>query len=170
MDGNKTGNYVLIGIAALVAILGTVGLILLLTVFRPKPNVGRVPCSDTTNGLLTITGTPCYVNSQNRCSLTRYSTDIMGGTFLYTTPTNYTVVCNPLCVGYIDSDWNCCSDNDPACVAMKASYDNCVNTTKPNQCNGEAMPVAIDGNILYYAGQVSSLNGQRECDCSTIVG
>lgn len=168
MDDNKTGNYILIGITVLVVIAGTVALILLLTIFRPKPNVGSVPCSDLTNGLLNVTGSDCFVNSQNKCSLTRWTNQILGGTFLYTTPTNYTVVCNPLCVGYLDTDWNCCTDNDPACVAMKASYDNCVNTIKPNQCNGEAMPVAIDGNILYYAGLVISDAGYQTCNCSTI--
>jgi hypothetical protein len=171
MDDNKTNKaatYTLVGITILVVIIGTVALILVLTVFRPKPNVGGVPCSDIADDLISITGTPCYFNSQGFCSLTRYSTEILGGTYLYTTPTNYTVVCNPLCVGYLNSDWECCADGDDICAQNKINYDNCVNTTKPNQCNGEAMPVAIDGNILYYAGQVSSVQPARSCDCSTI--
>ena len=167
-DDNNAGLYILMGITVLVIIAGTTTLILVLTILKPTASVGSVPCSSRTSGLLSVTGTPCYVNSQGRCSLNRYSDQILGGTFLYTTPTNYTVVCQPLCVGYLDTNWNCCSDGNPDCQAMKASYDNCVSTIEPNQCNGEALPVAIDGNILYYAGQVISNAGAVTCDCSTI--
>ena len=164
-----SSTSILIAIVVIVIITGTVMLILLLTIFRPTASIGTKPCSDiATSGLLNISGTPCYKDSQGYCSLIRYTDQILGGSFLYTTPTNYTVVCNPLCVGYIDSNWQCCSDNDPACQSMKISYDNCVNTVEPNQCNGEALPVAIDGNILYYVGQVVSNLGAIECNCATI--
>lgn len=164
---SESNLSVLFAIVIIIIIIGTVFLILLLTIFRPTASIGSIPCSDLTTGLIDISGTPCYTNSQGFCSLNRYSDEILGGAFLYTTPTNYTVVCNPLCVGYL-TNWECCIDNDPICQAMKVSYDNCVNTIQPNQCNGEALPVAIDGNILYYAGQVSSLIGATACNCATI--
>lgn len=167
-DKDKIGTYILIGITILIIIAGIIMLILGLTVLSPEPTVGNVSCTDNTNGLINITNTPCYYNSQGLCSLNRYTTDILGGSFLYTTPTNYTVVCNPLCVGYLNTNWECCSDNNPECQQMKISYNNCVNTVKPNQCTGEAEPVAIDNNILYYVGQVISNNGIPTCDCATI--
>lgn len=165
---SQEGLSFLIVIIIIIIITGTTMLILLLTVFRPSGSIGNIPCSGVTKSLINVSNTPCYYNSQGFCSLNKYTDQILGGTFLYTTPTNYTVVCNPLCVGYLNNNWECCTDNNPECQSMVDSYNNCVNTLKPNQCNGEAMPVAVDGDILYYAGQVSSNIGAKTCNCSSI--
>lgn len=167
-ESQSVTTYILAGIVVIIILIGTIILILSFTILAPEANVGVTPCTDRTNGLINVSGTPCYFNYQGKCSLNRYTDEILGGTFLYTSPVNYTVSCGPLCVGYLDSNWNCCADDNPDCLAMKTSYDECVNTVKPNNCNGEAMPVAIDSNILYYVGQVISDVGAIECDCRTI--
>lgn len=71
------------------------------------------------------------------------------------TPINYVQACTGFCTGTINSDDKCSIPNP--------IFDGCIAITKPNNCRGPAMPVAVDGIKFYYAYSA----GTSQCPSTT---
>lgn len=126
------------------------------TVFPPPP------CSSFTSNLPNVSSIPCcYVNGNN--TTLKYSRDL--NMVLAPSPTFYLSVCIGFCPsGAFNRETSQCDTSDPQ---AKAAFDSCVSILAPDQCQGEAMPVAIDNSngTLYYAFQATSASCTLCCNC-----
>ena len=50
-------------------------------------------------------------------------------------------------------------------TAALTDFNNCVSLLQPQQCQGAALPIAVDGAIVYYGYQAGNVNCQLCCPC-----
>jgi len=156
----NVAEFFLYLIVFLIIILGFVSLIIY---FNNKPTDSglQVPnCDQSTVNLTDLSATPCCQSSLGVCTIVKYDSSILGGAFLAPWPTNYYQVCSSLCpTEYLSNQQ--CSDPDSSVVE---EYNQCIETLKPSNCSGDAVPVGLDGATLYYVTALSE-TGCDQCSC-----
>ena len=165
----STAEILLILFVGVIIIFGVGALVLLLINVDGSVVVTEPPCDEGTSGLEDVSGTPCYKDFSGNCRLIKYSSTILNGSYLYPFSTPYQDVCANTCLGYVDSNGECCSDNDPVCTGLIPGYNNCIATLEPRNCLGEAVPVAVDSSTLFYVGLIAGTVSTEACDCVSVV-
>ncbi len=164
----SSSEILLIVFVVFIIILGVVILSVLLISVEGDVVVTEPPCDQGTTGLEDVSGTPCYKDFNDNCRLIRYSSTILNGSYLYPYPTPYEQICQNECIGYVDSNGACCASGDPVCKGLVTDYNNCISTLAPMNCQGVALPVAVDSGTLFYVGLIAGNISPGPCVCSSI--
>ena len=140
----------------LIIILFFLGLFLIL-IFSKKSNIDPInpnKCIRPISSLIDIKDKQCcYING--KVTPFRYLLEIDS-------------VVSPEPVFYLNACSNFCKDRLISSDRKKCKFGNsekfikCINLTKPINCNGSAMPVAILGNEFFYIKSSTKAN----CECS----
>lgn len=118
------------------------------------PDISNIPCCVVNN---TITPQR-YIDTINVPNIGNITYNLTTST----TATNYLTVCQGFCENY-NVQAQECINGDPG----QQSFQNCVNLTKPRNCNGPAMPIAVVGINPYYASVAGNLcpNPNNQIGC-----
>lgn len=117
------------------------------------------PCSESTRNLVDVSKLPCCFNAG------------LNTTFKYYRNNNITLAPFPtyyldVCVGFCSAD-----GYDPITDACRTgdstNFNQCKSLLSPNQCTGNAKPIAADGPTLYYGYQAGSELCSQCCPCGS---
>jgi len=118
------------------------------------------PCSENVSGLTSISEIPCCFSNGLNSSLKYLSEDNLT---LAPFPTYYIDVCIGFCpTGSFNPTTKQCVTGNTAALT---DFNNCVSLLQPQQCQGAALPIAVDGAIVYYGYQAGNVNCQLCCPC-----
>lgn len=137
---------ILIGILFVGMITGVIVVLVIIITTQPKQSVVQKSCESTTANLVDITSLECVKTSiTNVCTNQKLYTQnsFNYDTLLVPYPVPYTEACASICQGTISS----AGCNDPN---TSSQYNSCLAQLAPNDCNGQAMPVAFSSNVYYY--------------------
>jgi len=119
------------------------------------------PCSESTSNLTDVSGLACCATSSGGNSSLKYSPDL--NMVLAPFPSGYLDVC----VGFCDQTPLGPSGTCEGSTGSVALFDQCVDLLAPKMCQGEAMPIGVDGTILYYGYLATGNTCTSCCQCGT---
>lgn len=111
------------------------------------------------------TGIPEQLPNVNKCCvvndiITQYRFLDSLNMIVSNNSTYYLDVCKNFCINGYNSQTKSCIDE----VGLN-DFNNCVNASKPVDCVGSSMPVAISGNTFYYPYQATDVNCSNQINC-----
>lgn len=137
--------YVLV-ILVVILFFITAGTLIYINYKSKHGGTNIVPCSQITSNLQDVTSLPYCVIGGNQTSF-KYDRD--NNFTLAPYPTYYLDVCIPLCSNF-DYKSNSCISNDE-------KFSQCIDLLQPKNCQGNSVPIAISGSILFYGYSASNL-------------
>ena len=155
--------YIFLAIIIIVIIIWLIGFVFF-TKITAKPPDFTPPtnnqCVKSTNELFNLTGALCCCTQGNQTSL-RPATIQGLPLVLSTSSTFYLDACAGFCE---DGMYN--SSSETCKSGSNSKFQDCINLSKPQNCQGLALPVAVDGIQFYYINSATMDQCTSTGDCA----
>jgi hypothetical protein len=157
---------ILLWIFVIIVIVSTIGYVSYTTYYESQ-NLGLsttvIPastCTKSISDLENLTDTTCCINTDGIVTNLKY--DAINDITVAPFPTSWIDVC----VGFCDQGATYDRTLNNCSFGNTGSFNKCKTLIEPQNCNGNAMPIAASGTILYYGYSAGNSLCDSCCVCN----